>query len=114
LDPPLIGIVVYSLYGTPLFGTNTLLDKDFQPQKLSTGVATMLLKNLPLHSGSYKISLWFGEKNQNYNSIMDAIAFEFISRDHLPQGLSPDFIGHVSVDAKWSLTDSNQRNCSTR
>lgn len=103
LDPPLVGIVVYNIYGTPLFGTNTWLDPEFQPQSLSSGTATMTIKNLPLHSGSYKISVWLGEKNHNYDSKQDAITFDFISPKPLPQGLSPNVIGPFSVDGKWHL-----------
>ncbi|ALF54344.1 ABC transporter [Nostoc piscinale CENA21] len=104
LNPPLVGIVVYNIHGTPLFGTNTWLDPEFQPQSLSSGIATMMIKNLPLHSGSYKLSVWLGEKNQNYDSKQDAVAFDFISLSSLPQGLSPDFIGPFNVNGKWRLT----------
>ncbi|MBD2357548.1 ABC transporter ATP-binding protein [Tolypothrix sp. FACHB-123] len=103
LDPPLVGIVVYSIHGIPLFGTNTWLDPDFKPQCLKSGIATLLVKNLPLHSGSYKLSIWLGEKNQNYDSKLDAIAFDFISLDVLPQGLSPDFIGPFKIYGQWHL-----------
>jgi lipopolysaccharide transport system ATP-binding protein len=103
LDPPLVGIVLYNIHGMPLFGTNTYLDSQFQPQILSSGIATMVIENLPLHSGSYKISVWLGEKNQNYDFKPDAVAFDFISLYSLPQGLSTDVIGPFNVNGKWSL-----------
>lgn len=103
LDPPLIGLVVYDLYNVPLFGTNTMLDENFVPQSLDRGVATVLFKNLPLHSGTYKISVWLGEKNQNYDIQKDAIAFDFISSQLLPGNLSVNTIGCVNVPASWYL-----------
>ncbi|GAB1539774.1 hypothetical protein NUACC21_24410 [Scytonema sp. NUACC21] len=104
LDPPLVGIVVYNIHGTPLFGINTWLDPKFQPQRLRSGTATLLVKNLPLHSGTYKISIWLGEKNQNYDCKQDALAFDFISPNPLPQGLSVDIIGPYNVVGSWTLS----------
>ncbi|UBF27342.1 ABC transporter ATP-binding protein [Kovacikia minuta CCNUW1] len=106
LDPPLVGIVVYSIHGMPLFGTNTRIDSGFEPTKLKSGVATLFIKNLPLHPGSYKLSVWFGEKNQNYDVQTDALTFDYIASQALPEGLSPDVIGPFKVAASWSVSDT--------
>jgi lipopolysaccharide transport system ATP-binding protein len=104
LDPPIIGIVVSNLYGTPLFGSNPKLHSvGFNSQKLSEGEAVMWLKDLPLHSGTYKLSVWLGDEHQNYDSRQDALTFEFMSPRFIPNMPSVDVIGPMHVPAEWSL-----------
>lgn len=104
LDPPIIGIVVSNLYGTPLFGSNPKLHSvGFNSQKLSEGEAVMWLKDLPLHSGTYKLSVWLGDEHQNYDSRQDALTFEFMSPRFIPNMPSVDIIGPMHVPAEWSL-----------
>jgi lipopolysaccharide transport system ATP-binding protein len=103
LDPPLVGLVVYTMNGAPLFGSNTWQDPAYRPQPLANGVATLAVNDLPLHSGSYKLSVWLGEKNQNYAHVQDAVTFDYISPRMLPGGLSVDVIGHVDVAGRWAL-----------
>ncbi|OBQ37399.1 MAG: hypothetical protein AN485_09520 [Anabaena sp. MDT14b] len=106
LDPPLIGIVIYNLMGLPLFGSNTSMDKDFKPIPMSKGIAKILIREVPLHTGTYKISVWLGEKNQNYDFQLEALQFEFISSEMLLQGLSTDTIGSINLPSKW-IVESN-------
>jgi lipopolysaccharide transport system ATP-binding protein len=109
LNPPIIGIVLYSLQGTPLFGTNPRLHNDgFQPKSLRSGIATMQIKNLPLHSGSYKLSVWLGDQNQDYDFKMDALTFDFISPLFLANLPSTDIIGPFHVPALWSIAEDEQ------
>ncbi|CAN1210624.1 ABC transporter domain-containing protein [Tumidithrix helvetica PCC 7403] len=104
LDPPLLGVVVYTLYGMPLFGINTWQSVDAL-YPMSSGIATLTVKNLPLHSGTYKISVWLGEKKQSYDVKTDILTFDFISPDVLPGDLSADVIGTVNVKGSWSLKE---------
>jgi lipopolysaccharide transport system ATP-binding protein len=106
LDTPLIGIVVYNLMGLPLFGSNTWMDKGFKPIPMSKGIAKMSIREIPLHTGTYKISVWLGEKNQNYDFQLEALQFEFISSEMLLQGLSTDTIGSINLPSKW-IVESN-------
>jgi lipopolysaccharide transport system ATP-binding protein len=104
LDPPIIGIVVSNLYGTPLFGSNPKLHSvGFNPQKLSDGEAVMWLRDLPLHSGTYKLSVWLGDQHQNYDQRQDALTFEFMSPRFIPNMPSVEVIGPMHVPAEWSL-----------
>ena len=104
LDPPIIGIVVSNLYGSPLFGSNPKLHSvGFNSQKLSEGEAVMWLRDLPLHSGTYKLSVWLGDQNQSYDSRRDALTFEFMSPRFIPNMPSVDIIGPMHVPAEWSL-----------
>lgn len=104
LDPPIIGIVVSNLYGAPLFGSNPKLHSvGFHPQKLSDGEAVMVLKDLPLHSGTYKLSVWLGDGHQSYDQRQDALTFEFMSPRFIPNMPSVEIIGPLHVPAQWSL-----------
>jgi lipopolysaccharide transport system ATP-binding protein len=109
LNPPIAGIVVYTLQGTPLFGTSPRLhNAGFQPKSLCSGSVTMLVKNLPLHSGSYKLSVWLGDQNQDYDCKIDALTFDFISLHFLPNLPSTDIIGSFHLPALWSLDEDEE------
>ena len=103
LDPPLVGIVIYTKLGIPVLGSNTWLDPGFATLPVKEGTAKLTIKNLPLHSGNYKLSVWLGEKKQNYDSLRDVLQFEYISSTVLPQELSPDIIGALNYPTCWNL-----------
>jgi lipopolysaccharide transport system ATP-binding protein len=102
LDPPLVGVVVHNHNGTPMFGVNTQMTSEFKPAAISEGVATLEVTNLPLHSGLYKLSVWLGEKNENYDVAEDVVVFHFVAPDSLPPGVSTDLAGNMRVNGRWS------------
>ena len=108
LDPPLVGVVVHNHNGTPMFGVNTQMTSEFKPAAISEGVATLEVTNLPLHSGLYKLSVWLGEKNENYDVAEDVVVFHFVAPDSLPPGISTDLAGNMRVDGKWSWSADGQ------
>ncbi len=109
LNPPIVGMVVSSLYGMPLFGTNPRIHtKGFQPRSMRSGIATMQIDHLPLHSGSYKISIWLGDNHQDYDSITDALTFDFISPQFMANLPSVDIIGPFNIPAQWRLENDAQ------
>lgn len=110
LNPPIVGMVVSSLYGMPLFGTNPRIHTTgFEPRSLRSGVATMQIDHLPLHSGSYKISVWLGDSHQDYDSIADALTFDFIAPQFMANLPSVDIIGPFNIPARWRLENDAQR-----
>jgi lipopolysaccharide transport system ATP-binding protein len=72
------GLVVSSPLGMPVFGSNARFHKQgyHSPNELS-GTIRMVANNLPLFSGTYKLSVWLGDWHQDYDCRMDAISFEF-------------------------------------
>lgn len=103
LDPPLVGIVVHTMLGVPVLGSNTWFDPSFSAFSTNEGIAKMRVENLPLHSGNYKLSVWLGEKNQNYDSQLDVLQFEYVSSTTLPQHLSTETIGVLNIPTCWDL-----------
>jgi lipopolysaccharide transport system ATP-binding protein len=103
LDPLLIGIVVQNHNGVPMFGINTQMAPELEPIASAAGVATLRVPELPLHSGLYKVNVWLGEKNDNYDIVTETAAFEFVAVDALPPGVSTDVAGNLRVKGQWSI-----------
>jgi len=61
------------------------------------------VKNLPLHSGAYQISVWLGDRSQDYDSRADALTFDYISPRFLSGMPSPETIGWMDVAGRWTL-----------
>jgi lipopolysaccharide transport system ATP-binding protein len=104
LSPPVGGLVISSSLGTPVFGSNPRFHNDgFGHPKLSEGVLRMTVTNLPVHAGTYKLSVWLGDWHTDYDEKRDALAFEF-KRGH-PAGNTPnpEVIGFTDATASWSV-----------
>src|SRR5256886_1654027 len=77
LDPILIGIVIYTSQGIPVFGFNSWMDPDFDCSPVRCGVASLSVPDVPLHPGLYRVSIWLGEQDRIYDYLADAAGFEF-------------------------------------
>ena len=106
LDPLLIGVVVQNHNGVPMFGINTQMTPELEPIASAAGVATLRVAGLPLHSGLYKVNVWLGEKNQNYDVAAETAVFQFIAADALPPGVSTDVAGNLRIKGEWSIASS--------
>ena len=109
LNPPIVGMVVSSLYGMPLFGSNPRIHTTgFEPRSMRSGIATMQIDHLPLHSGSYKLSVWLGDSHQDYDAISDALTFDFVAPQFISNLPSVDIIGPFNIPAHWRLQNDAQ------
>lgn len=105
LSPPIVGIIVHNAFGMPLIGSNPRFhSQDFNAQKLSAGVATMTMKNIPLHSGSYKISIWLSDCHQDFDVKTDVLTFEYVAPQCLTNLPPVEVIGPIKVPASWKLS----------
>src|SRR5262249_31732611 len=102
---PVVGVVVSSHQGTPLFGSNPLVHGEgYQSARVRQGVATLRIPDLPLHSGSYRLSVWLSDGHHTiYDKKADVLVFEFVSPYVLPGGLSTDTIGPYRTRGQWTL-----------
>jgi len=105
LAPPLLGVVVTSNNGAPIFGFNTAMDPEFAAAHAKRGTIELMVKDAPLHSGLYKASIWLGEKSRNYARLDDAIVFDFVAPVPVPAGISLEYTGSVRVNGRFSLHD---------
>ncbi|MDO8541035.1 MAG: polysaccharide ABC transporter ATP-binding protein [Opitutaceae bacterium] len=105
LNRPTLGVVVHSVAGAPLFGSNSL----FHPWSGTTGptaggTAIVTFKEVPLWNGSYRASFWLSDDRRPVDALTDAVTFEVSSR-HLPLGAPPPKeIGSVHVRGEWRIT----------
>ncbi len=106
---PVVGVVVSSAQGAPIFGTNPVLHSDgYIPAVLDAGVATVTVSELPLYSGMYKASIWLTDRHGTlYDVKTDVLMFEFVATEALPVGLSTEVIGPLRTNAAWTLTPAS-------
>ena len=57
----------------------------------------MQIDHLPLHSGSYKLSVWLGDSHQDYDAISDALTFDFV-QSRLTKLSAPENPGPASIN----------------
>ncbi len=102
LNSTKVGVVVYNSNGAPVFGINTEMDSEFDPPTAPSGFASVRIVDPPLHTGLYSLSVWLGDRGQNYDVAKDAARFEFLAPSSLPAGISTSVVGDTRVIGKWS------------
>ena len=109
LNPPVAGLVISSSLGTPVFGSNPRFHKNgFGQQKLSEGILRMTVNQLPVYGGTYKLSVWLGDWQTDYDERRDVLAFVFKEGHPATSTPSPETIGFTDVNANWSVLVTNQ------
>jgi lipopolysaccharide transport system ATP-binding protein len=103
LNPAKVGIVVYNSSGGPVLGFNTEMDPEFNSPSASGGIVGVKITDPPLHSGLYSLSVWLGDREQNYDIAKDIACFDFIAPTSLPAGISTIVVGDTRVIGKWSF-----------
>ncbi|HVU17607.1 MAG TPA: ABC transporter ATP-binding protein [Candidatus Didemnitutus sp.] len=104
LTLPTLGVVVYSLGGNPVFGSNTLMHPwNVSPGPRGSGRATVRFPRVPLWTGSYAASFWLSDGAHNVDSVPDAVSFEVLNLD-LPAGApAVKDIGSIHLRGEWTL-----------
>jgi len=104
LSPPIVGLIVSSALGTPVFGSNPRFHtKGYIHQSLASGMLRMEANNLPIHGGVYKLSVWLGDWHTDYDERKDILIFEFKHGHPASNMPNPEMIGFAEADAKWSV-----------
>lgn len=97
---PNVGLVLYNLFGVPLFGSNSKLHQTINNNDMDKGTAKMKVE-LPLHSGSYKISVFLGDSHVHYDTVEDVLTFDFISSDKTNTLIDTKNIGPLNIKPVW-------------
>jgi lipopolysaccharide transport system ATP-binding protein len=104
LSPPVVGVILLSSLGQPLSGSNgRMAGEAWQPAPATRGVVTASLDHVPLHSDTYRVSVYLGDANQDYDQKLDAIEFQFVSPRFYPKQPPLSVLGQVDLDWEWSL-----------
>jgi lipopolysaccharide transport system ATP-binding protein len=106
LNKPNVGVVVYNLLGGPVFGTNSKLHKVNNHVDISRGSAVMSVQ-LPLHTDSYKISVFLGDAQVDYDSIEDVLSFDLISPSETVNIYDTKLIGSLNISPEWKYIEEN-------
>lgn len=106
LSPVLIGAVVHTAAGVPVFGFNSQQDETYICPPVRNGTAILDAGSLPLLSGMYKLSIWFGERNENFDVQHDALSFDWIGTRPSAPGVSIDAVGPVAIAGHWRIEKS--------
>jgi lipopolysaccharide transport system ATP-binding protein len=105
LGCPVIGITLFSKVGQPLFGSNgRMMGERWAPPPMSEGVVTAEINPLPLHSDTYRVSIYLGDATQDYDQKLDAVEFNYISTNFYPQCPPLYIIGQVDLPWQWSIS----------
>lgn len=103
-----IGAVVSLVGGAPIFGTNLKLHMQEYGKyqtKSKKGEAILTIIKPLIHSGAYKIDLFLGDQYKDYDTIENAVVFNFISdNNNIMSGYNLSTIGPLQVDAKWKVS----------
>jgi lipopolysaccharide transport system ATP-binding protein len=86
---PVLGIVVKSSIGAPLFTTNNRFIPTKTEEPLARGVVRIKYESLPLMPGTYLLDLYFGDTVADFDVIMDAALLEVIPGDVYGSGKLP-------------------------
>jgi hypothetical protein len=107
---PVVGVVVATGQGNPVFGSNPLLHADgYDHAPLRSGVAVLSVPDLPLHSGIYKASVWLHDRQGTlHEKKTDAVTFDFVAREALPSNLLTSVIGPLRPAASWTLAPAEE------
>jgi len=104
LNPPIAGLVISSLVGTPVFGSNPRFHRDgYEKVKLGEGVVRLQALGLPIHAGTYKLSVWLGDWENDYDEKLDVLTFDFKTGQRPAHAPDPEAIGYVDIVASWSV-----------
>jgi lipopolysaccharide transport system ATP-binding protein len=107
---PVLGIVVKTLTGQPIFTINNRFVPAApvaQPMKADT--IDLTIDELPLVPGSYFIDLYLGDEYVDHDIVYEAISVEVQEADVFGTGkLPPQGVGPVIVPARFRIADANE------
>ena len=111
---PVLGVVIKTSLGNPVFGVNNLFIPGFEFNHISShGTISCHLDRLPLIRGTYLIDLYltsspFGHQ-RNLDTVLEAIAFEVVPADVFASGkLPPEVAGPIFWPATFELQENLQ------
>ncbi len=105
LSRPVVGITLFSRYGQPLAGSNgRMLGERWAPPAAAAGVITAEIFPLPLHSDTYRASIFLGDAGQDYDVRHDTAEFDFISGNFYPECPPLQAIGSLDLPWQWTFT----------
>ncbi len=101
---PNVGITFSTMFGSIIYGTNfSLHHNETLDVHVKHGIAIFYVDNIPLHSGSYNLTVYLGDGYHNLDIKFDALTFDFISTSGIINPYSHQIIGPLNIPARWEL-----------
>jgi lipopolysaccharide transport system ATP-binding protein len=101
---PVVGFVIYNQVGTPVFGSNPRFhNTNYSPLSSKSGMISALSEPLKLHSGIYKLSVWFGDGMSDFEFHEHVLNFEYVSNRSYTQKPNPLTIGAMDPVVVWNF-----------
>ena len=106
--PPILGIVVKTARGVPVFGVNNrFLSAARTPQSMSEGAISCRFASLPLMPGTYALDLYLGDWHRDVDIVYEAISFEITPSDVFGTGLiPPKGVGPIFWPATFEIVNA--------
>jgi lipopolysaccharide transport system ATP-binding protein len=101
LSPPVPGFVIYSASGVPVYGSNPRFHSSgYNSSKMSRGTISFKVEDLPLCGGHYRLSVWLGDWQGDYDYRPGILAFEFKN--------GSDNTGYLELVGQWQIIKSDR------
>lgn len=98
------GIVISTDDMRPVLGSNGKMHLiDGIKDEVSSGQFQCEFIDLPLHEGTYKISVWLGDVSKDYDEKSAVLSFEFQPSTMVQSKPPSDIIGPLNIVPKWNL-----------
>lgn len=100
---PVPGVVVRSSLGVTIFDTDSRIHtKGYHVESTNSGVLRLEVRQMPLISGRYFISVWLSDWQTDYDHKDTAISFDFPRRRDSTSKTAGS--GFFDLDARWHLS----------
>lgn len=104
LNPPIVGFVIYNARRTPVMGSNPRIHGEgFKVQAVTRGSCIASMEQMYLHTGQYRVDLWLGDQNEDFDHKRDALIFEYKNPRLIHAGHDPMYLGSVDHPARWEI-----------
>ena len=105
LNPPIVGVVVSTMMGAPVFATDPLMHPaNYNSRSVREATARVHVPDLHLHPGEYRASVFLAEMGAPLDYRRDVLTFEFVPRRPIAAKCPPvETIGPLIVNARWEL-----------
>jgi lipopolysaccharide transport system ATP-binding protein len=102
LRPPVGGIVLYSMTGVAVWGSNAR----FHPNgnsgaHASSGRLICQSSKIPLAPATYSMSAWLGDWHEDFDEKCNVLSFDFRPEHVHPMRPQPGICGHLDWPAAW-------------
>jgi homopolymeric O-antigen transport system ATP-binding protein len=103
LRPPVPGLIISSSLGVPIFETNPRIHTTgYDVQSADAGILRLEVRQMPIVSGRYRLSVWLADWQTDYDHKDTAISFDFPYRRVSASKIRTN-TGFLDLDARWKL-----------